>query len=607
MRDAETILGIVRDRGTRGLPLEDVYRQLFNPNLYLLAYGRISTNQGALTKGVTEETADGMSMETIHRIIGLLREEKYRWTPARRVYIEKKGSTKKRPLGIPTWSDKLVQEVVRLILEAYYEPQFSTRSHGFRPRRGCHSALKEIHETWKGTVWFIEGDIKGCFDNLDHGVMLDILRKSIHDNRFLRLIENLLKAGYLEDWRYNQTLSGSPQGGVVSPILSNIYLDQLDKYVENVLIPSHTRGKERKRTSEYRRIEGALRRARRKGDRTAIRELRKQQLKLPSKNPADPDYRRLRYVRYADDFLLGFAGPRIEAEDIKQALGDYLRDTLKLELSENKTLITHGRTESARFLGYDLVVQHNDRRTRRSNGLVSRSVTGVVGLKVPLEVVRAKCSLYTQHGKPIHLSERTNNDVYSIIAQYDSEYRGVVEYYRMAYNLHRLNRLKWVTETSLTKTLAHKLKISVPQVYRRYKTRIQTETGTRTTLQVAVAREGRKPLVAVWGRTDLVRRTNIVLNDSPKQVWNDRRAEIVERLLADICELCGSRDRIQVHHIRALKDLQRPGRGEKPAWVQLMASRQRKKLVVCHGCHRAIHDGRLDQNTNRNAEYWRAE
>ncbi len=165
MRSAEQILAIIHDRGRRGLPLEDVYRQLYNPELYLRAYGKIARNAGALTKGTTPETVDGMSQEKIGRIIGLLREEKYRWTPARRVYIEKPNSTQKRPLGIPTWGDKLLQEVLRTILEAYYEPQFDPHSHGFRPARGCGTALREIAHTWRGAAWFIEGDIKGCFEH----------------------------------------------------------------------------------------------------------------------------------------------------------------------------------------------------------------------------------------------------------------------------------------------------------------------------------------------------------------------------------------------------------------------------------------------------------
>src|SRR5215207_10172681 len=215
MRNADTILGVIRDRVRRGLPLEDIYRQLFNRELYLLAYGRLYRNAGALTRGVTAETVDGMSLAKIDAIIDAVRTETYRWTPARRVSIEKKHSTKKRPLGLPTWSDKLLQEVIRLLLEAYYEPQFSDRSHGFRPGRGCHTALSEVRHRWQGTTWFIEGDISQCFDSLDHEVLLSILRERIHDHRFLRLIANLLRAGYVEDWRYGRTLSGSPQGGVV--------------------------------------------------------------------------------------------------------------------------------------------------------------------------------------------------------------------------------------------------------------------------------------------------------------------------------------------------------------------------------------------------------
>jgi group II intron reverse transcriptase/maturase len=225
MRDADTILTIIRERGGRGLPLEDVYRQLYNPALYLRAYGRIYRNDGAMTHGVTAETVDGMSLEKIQAIIESLKAERYRWTPVRRTYIEKKGSTKLRPLGIPTWSDKLLQEVVRSLLEAYYEPQFSPSSHGFRPGLGCHTALTTIQRRWSATTWFIEGDISKCFDNLGHSTLLAILSEKIHDNRFLRLIENLLKAGYLEDWKYGHTFSGTPQGGVASPILSNIYLD----------------------------------------------------------------------------------------------------------------------------------------------------------------------------------------------------------------------------------------------------------------------------------------------------------------------------------------------------------------------------------------------
>ncbi|HEV2371095.1 MAG TPA: reverse transcriptase/maturase family protein [Streptosporangiaceae bacterium] len=247
MQDAETVLGVLRERGRKGLPCEELYRQMYNVRLYLLAYGRIYSNHGAMTPGATPETADGMSMEKIGAIIEAMRNERYRFSPAQRKYIPKKNG-KLRPLGLPTWSDKLVGEVVRLLLEAYYEPQFSDRSHGFRPRRGCHTALSEIATNWTGTTWFIEGDISDCFSSLDHDVMVKILAEKIHDNRFLRLVRNMLTAGYLEDWRWNATLSGCPQGGVVSPVLSSIYLHKLDEYVETVLIPQHTRGRAAGRT-----------------------------------------------------------------------------------------------------------------------------------------------------------------------------------------------------------------------------------------------------------------------------------------------------------------------------------------------------------------------
>jgi group II intron reverse transcriptase/maturase len=606
MRDAETILSIVRDRGRRRLPLDGVYRLLYNPALYLLAYGKIYRNTGAMTPGVTGETVDGMSQEKIGGIIELIRQERYRFAPARRVYIEKKNSTKKRPLGIPAWSDKLVQEVVRLILEAYYEPRFSKRSHGFRPDRGCHTALRDIQQTWRGTTWFIEGDIKGCFDNLDHEVLMNILREDIQDNRFLRVIEGLLKAGYLEEWTYHRTLSGSPQGGVVSPILANIYLDRLDKFVENTLVPEYTRGTKRRNNPEYHAMSSKYTRARKAGDRQTCRALRKRYTRIPCKDPYDPGYRRLRYIRYADDFLLGFAGPRAEAGDIKWQIGQFLGDNLKLEASEEKTLITHGRSEAARFLGYDIaVLGSDDKWSVRSDGRRTRSINGSIGLKVPTDVVKGKCVLYVAHGQPIHRIEQTNDDAYSIVTRYASEYRGIVEYYRLAFNLHRFERLRYVMESSLTKTLARKMKVSVSEVYRRYHAMIETERGPRAALQIVVPREGKKPLVATWGNTTLARMSNAALNDDPERIWNTR-TEIVERLLADTCELCGSREDVEVHHIKALRNLSKPGQKEKPEWVKVMAARQRKTLVVCRACHMDIHNGRLPRKADKNTGYWKA-
>jgi group II intron reverse transcriptase/maturase len=396
-----------------------------------------------MTPGVDGETVDGMSQAKIGRIIDAMRHERHRFRPVKRVYIPKKNG-KLRPLGLPSWSDKLVSEVVRLLLEAYYEPQFSDRSHGFRPGKGCHTALNEVATAWTGTTWFIESDIAQCFDRLDHSVMLEILGEKIHDNRFLRLLRNMLQAGYLEDWVWNATLSGAPQGGVASPILSNIYLDQLDTFIETVLIPQYTRGEHRKPNPTYVEVRNALKRARCRGDRVAVRQLRKQQRSLPSGDPQDPDYRRLRYARYADDQLLGFTGPKAEAEQIKTRLTAFLQNNLKLELSQEKTLITHARTGAAKFLGYEITVQHADHR---------RSINGAVGLRVPTDVIKAKCAPYRKLGKPEARTPLVNEDDHTIVATYGAEYRGLVNYYLLAGDVWRLNRVCWVMTTSLLKTL----------------------------------------------------------------------------------------------------------------------------------------------------------
>jgi len=588
MRTAETVLQVIRDRGKRGLLLEeDVYRQLYNPNLYLLAYSRIYKNDGALTQGVTKETADGMSMKKIETIIEQLRYERFRWTPVRRVEIPKKNG-KKRPLGIPTWTDKLVQEVIRLILEAFYEPQFSTSSHGFRPNRGCHSALTTIDRTWQGTKWFLEGDIRGCFDSIDHDILMEILREKIKDNRFLRLIENLLKAGYCEEWNYRPTLSGTPQGGIVSPILSNIYLDQLDTFVEQTLIPEHTRGQRRAENKAYAKLQKLAWYHRKAGHEARGHELELQYQHMPSKDVNDPEYRRLSYLRYADDFLLAFIGPLAEAKAIKEKLSIFLKERLKLDLSEEKTLITHAQTETAKFLGYEIRVQHED--TKHTEG--RRSVNGVVGLRVPARFVKEKSALYTRRGKPMHRPELLDEDDFTIISLYQSEYRGYVQYYTLAQNVAWLNNVRTVMRLSLLKTLADKHKSSVARMRAKYQKTVRLPQGPRQCIEITVEREGKKPLVARFGGIPLKRDLKTPIQDLPATRKPPSRSELIKRLQADTCEVCGAVGNIEVHHIHALKDLKGKGRKEKPLWMQIMSARRRKTLMVCKACHMAIQYGK---------------
>jgi group II intron reverse transcriptase/maturase len=591
MQKAETVLSIIRERGQRELPLERLYRQLYNRDLYLCAYGKLYANKGAMTPGATSETVDGMSLAKIDNIIEALRQERYRWTPVRRTYIPKsKGG--RRALGMPTWSDKLLQEAIRQLLEAYYEPQFSPHSHGFRPGRGCHTALQEITRHWRGVKWFIEGDIRACFDRIEHTILLDILRENIHDNRFIRLMSDLFQAGYLEEWHYNTTYSGVPQGGVISPILSNLVLDKLDKFVEQTLIPAYTRGRRRKTNPPYVALTVAASESRKAGDLETARQFSQQAQKMPSRDPNDPNFRRLWYVRYADDWLLGFAGPKDEARDIKQQLTEFLRDELKLELSKEKTLITHARDGAAYFLGYKIHTLHaDDKHDHRGQ----RCINGATGLRVPAHVIQAQCAKYTRRGKPIHLMQRVNDDAYSTVAQYQAEYRGVVQYYHLAYNLHRLSNLKWVMETSLVKTLAKKFRTSRGKIYRQFKAIHQNKHGVYKVLEVTVDREPDKtPLVARFGGISLRWNKWAAVNDRITiPIWSTR-SEVVERLLAQKCELCGAEDNIEVHHIRKLAGLERKGQSDKHKWVRVMVARRRKTLVVCQKCHNDVHYGRYD-------------
>ncbi len=583
MRKAETILNIICERGQRGLPLKGVYRLLFQKDLYLRAYGKLYRNHGAMTQGATEETVDGMSVAKIDGIIEKLRYERYRWTPVRRTYIPKKNG-KMRPLGLPSWSDKLLQEVVRSILEAYYEPQFSNRSHGFRPGRGCHTALQEIRQVGKATKWFIEGDISACFDEIDHSVLVEILAERIQDNRFLRLIRNLLDAGYLEDWKFNATYSGVPQGGVVSPILSNLVLDRLDKYVETELIPKHTCGARRKSYPPYVLHTVKASRARIKGDLDTAWEHAKAAQKLPSRDPNDPNFRRLWYVRYADDFLLGYIGPKTEAVKIKQQIAVFLREQLKLKLSDEKTVITHATEEKARFLGYEIHIHRANHKHYQGR----RCINGSVGLKVPQPVIQAQCAKYMRRGRPVHLAERLNDSAYGIVTLYQAEYSGIVQYYRLAYNLHTLSRVKWVAEQSLVKTLANKFRTSGPEIYRRFRGTHMTMKRDYKVLQVKVDRPGKRPLVAHFGGLALSRNSWAVVGESPNAVWSGR-SEVEQRLLNEKCELCGAEGPVQMHHVRKLADLK--GRSR---WEKIMIARRRKTLAVCYGCHRQIHYGQYD-------------
>ncbi|MDQ0214699.1 group II intron reverse transcriptase/maturase [Oikeobacillus pervagus] len=481
-----------------------IYRNLYNRNFYLVAYSKLAPNGGNLTEGVNGTTIDGMSIQRIDDLIEQIKNESYKPQPVRRTYIPKKNG-KLRPLGIPSFNDKLVQEVVRMILEAIYENSFSDHSHGFRPNRSCHTALMEIKRNFTGVKWFIEGDIEGFFDNINHQKLISILRKRIKDEKFINLIWKFLKAGYMEDWKFHKTYSGTPQGGIISPILSNIYLNELDNFVENYKFDNFTEGKKRKRNPEYKLISGrieykvkklkdnyeTLDESERRQLQDEINELRNTLRSMQYSDPMDGNDKRLLYVRYADDFLIGIIGSKKDASHIKEILSEFLKDELKLNLSDDKTLITNGK-DFARFLSYDITIENSHERIRDKNGNLRRFFNGRCQLYVPREKwINTLLDLgalkidRTGKWKWLHRPELINRDDLEILSTYNSEIRGFYIYYRLAKNASVVGKFYSLMKHSMFKTFANKYKTSTAKIIRKYSVngtfmvKYETKSGTK--------------------------------------------------------------------------------------------------------------------------------
>jgi group II intron reverse transcriptase/maturase len=585
---------------------EKLFQKLYNTNLWLMAYESIAPKPGNMTKGVDDRTVDGMGMERIRAVVADLKASRYKPTPVRRTYIEK-ANGKSRPIGIPSFEDKLLQTVVKLILEAIYEPTFSDHSHGFRPGRSCHTALEQVKKM-TGTRWWVEGDIKACFDSLDHETLLNILRQRITDKRFLHLIEQFLRAGYVEDWQYHDTYSGTPQGGNLSPTLANVYLNELDRRME-AKIAGFNSGKVRKLTPEYRQVVNQRRRAKQKaretGDWTVYKGLTRQMLATPASDPQDPNFRRMTYCRYADDFLIGIAGSKADAIAIKQWLADYLKTELRLELSTEKTLITNAR-KRVRFLGYDIKRWRGERRLRyrTKRGLVTRRTCSQ---KLALLIPRDKCEAFAHtygNAQKWHGHSRGNLTYLSeleILMIYNAEIRGFLGYYTLADNLTAVgSNILWLTTSSFMRTLADKHRSSVRKVAKRLK---------KGPNHYAITLEKSKGTIKEYrlvSSTTQLQRKRISYDESVDCIpstWQYRsKTELGQRLRASECEWCGTRDgSFEVHHIRKLKNLQ-----GKTVWERHMIARQRKTLVLCKKCHVDLHAGRLSEATKRLRENWRA-
>jgi len=583
--------------------VKNLYKILVNtPELWDLAHANISKNKGAMTKGVDEVTVDGHSDERSLEIRNQLRNNTYRPSPTRRVYIPKSNG-KQRPLGLPTYPDKLVQEACRILLEAIYEPTFSEYSYGYRPQRSAHDALDMITKVWKGTKWFIEFDIKSYFDNINHNKLMEILSERIEDDRFLALIRKMLRAGYMEDWNFRATHSGAPQGGVISPILSNIYLDKLDKYLEK-LCEEFSIGKERKVSKEYTYWMNQLRRRREKLRKLGypfgtpereemvhkIQEAQQNLKDTPYGKSQDPDFKRLWYCRYADDFVLGQIGSKAEAEEIKMKITRFLKDELLLEASEEKTKIAH-HEKGVRFLGYDIRTagtEYFKKKVVNGQREYKRYGTKTIHLYVPWEKVRYYCERYglgnIDTWTPTHRVGLYQANHTEILNAYNSELRGVAQYYKLACNYSiTMWKLHFMADYSCRKTLANKHRTSVAKISRKHvrrcsqgHKRLMARNETRTIQFFRPSDIDRKKKAGT--EVDTIYRILPMRNDLTK-----RRKE-------EVCEYCGDQTAyVEEHHIRALKDIRKGAK----TWERMMIARRRKTLILCVPCHDLLHAGKL--------------
>ena len=597
MEKSERVLKALSDHSqSSDYKYERLYRYLFSEEMFAVAYQRIYAKQGNMTPGTDGKTIDEMSLERIERLIVSLKDESYQPHPARRVYIPKKNG-KKRPLGIPSFEDKLVQEVVRLLLEAIYEGHFEGTSHGFRPHRSCHTALGMIQKSFAGAKWFIEGDIKGFFDNIDHNVLISILRERISDERFLRLIRKFLNAGYVEDWKYNKTYSGTPQGGIISPILANIYLDKFDKYIKEYAA-KFRKGDRRSINPEYWRLNNKKNRLKQKLQKTSdeqmrksylyeIAQLSKQMLSTPHKDAMDADFRRMQYVRYADDFLISVIGSKSECETIKADITQFMREQLKLELSDEKTLITHAQ-DKAKFLGYEIFIRKSDAVKRNKDGVLKRDFNGAVVLTLNSAVIQKKLTEYNAlevrniDGKDIWWSKprryMTPMKPEDILAQYNAETRGLYNYYSLAANVSKeCASFAFIMKMSMFKTLGWKLNTSARKVRQKY----QKDKDFVIPYNDA---KGKQKYRVFYNEGFKKRNAQFDVDyDKLPQTMYVPYPSLVERLKDGRCELCGKEGKVVMHHVRTLTKLK--GNNE---WEKLMLKRHRKTLVVCEDCNSMI-------------------
>ena len=596
MRNPVHVLKSLEDKASvHGYRYERLYRNLYHPDFYLLAYKNIATSPGSMTTGADGLSIDHMSMARINRIIESLKDQTYQPNPARRTYIAKKNNpAKRRPLGIPSTDDKLVQEIIRMLLASIYEPTFSTYSHGFRPRRSCHTALTHVKHSFVGIRWIVEGDIQACFDSFDHHVLINLLRRRIKDEAFIALMWKFLKAGYMEQWKYHLTYSGTPQGSGMSPILANIYLSELDTFMEEYKARFDSEPFKRNASKEsekiarrYRKAKAALE-ASDSSTREMVREFKEAQrvkLTTPYADVLDTRFKKIQYNRYADDFIIGVIGSKQDALQVKEDVRHFLAEQLRLILSEEKTKVTHS-SDKVRYLGYDVSVSRSKATKRDKNGVLKRPWYGKVFLYVPHEKWENKLHEYgamqvkwdSARGqtiwRPMPRKELLNRTDIEIVSQINSEIRGIYNFYRLAENVGTLHKFHYMMRYSLLKTCAGKYRTIVTKIKKRYmvggvfRVHYSTKSG---------------PKVCEFYHDGFPKHEtgyDNVQDTLPQYLRYEGRNTLANRLKAGVCEMCGSNTKdVRMHHVRSLKKLTGKTESER-----LMLEMRRKSLALCPEC-----------------------
>ena len=609
---------LLYEKSGQGVSFTGLLEAMVSEVTIVTAVHNIKSNKGSKTAGVDRMKMDKYLQMPKEELFQLIQSNisNYKPKPAKRKYIEK-ANGKKRPLGIPTVLDRIIQECMRLILEPICEARFYPHSYGFRPYRAQKHAIRDIVNVINASVkskdqpvWAVEGDIKGCFDNVDHHVLIAILRKRIADEHFIGLLWKFLKAGYMEDWNYHNTYSGTPQGSIISPILANIYMNELDSYMAEYAEKFNC-GNRRKINPAFKKkldvCRGKEQRLKRnlskmseeekEGLIAEIRELRRSLKSMPYSDQMDDSYKRLCYIRYADDFLIGVIGSKEDAEQIKQDVGCFIRDKLHLEMSEEKTLITRGH-DAAKFLGYEVTIAKGEHNKKTKTGATRRVNNGKVLLYVPHDKWVKRLFSYNalkikydkQNGnkevwEPVRRTRLLHLDDLEILNQYNAEIRGLYNYYRLANNVSVLNNFYYVMRYSMLKTFAGKYRTRISRIIRKYR------QGKDFVVEYP-KKNGKVGKVLFYNNG--FRRDTKVESGNPDIVArifeNYGRNSLIKRLQANRCEWCGAENvPLEIHHIRKLKDLS--GRKQ---WEIAMIGRKRKTMALCIDCHDKLHAGKLD-------------